>query len=142
MKELSDFVGGWEITADLPGAEGVRGHVVFESMGNLLVQRTTVPVPTVPDSCSIVVARDDGTYVQHYFDSRGVARLYRMSFDGRTWTLLRDEPDFSPLEFHQRYVGRFSDDRDAIEGEWQTSEDGRDWTRDFGLTYTRLRTGA
>lgn len=25
----------------------------------------------------------------------------------------------------------------AITGEWQTSPDGQQWQRDFGLTYTR-----
>ena len=74
---------------------------------------------------------------QHYFDSRGVARLYRMTFDGHRWTLERTAPDFTPLEFHQRYLGTFSDDRGTITGEWQSSPDGRGWSRDFGLTYRR-----
>ncbi|MFL6238482.1 MAG: hypothetical protein ACJ735_03165 [Actinomycetes bacterium] len=46
-------------------------------------------------------------------------------------------PTFTPLAFHQRYVGRFSDDGTTIVGEWQTSADGHDWQRDFGLTYRR-----
>ena len=134
---LSALVGGWQLTVDLPGAEDVRGDVVFEAMGEILVQRTTVPVPQAPDSCCVVVTRTDGSYVQHYFDSRGVARLYAMTFDGRTWTLERTKPDLSPLEFHQRFVGTVSDDGAVIDGEWQSSDDGRKWRRDFGLTYTR-----
>ena len=105
-------------------------------MGEVLVQRTTVPVPEAPDSCCIVVLRD-GKFTQHYFDSRGVARLYEMTFDGRTWTLERTKPDFTPLDFHQRYVGTFSDDLTTIAGQWQSSRDGREWNRDFGLTYQR-----
>jgi hypothetical protein len=99
-----------------------------------------VPVPEAPDSCCLVVTGDDGEYVQHYFDSRGTARLYAMTFDGRTWTLERTKADFSPLDFCQRFAGIISDDGATIVGEWQTSEDGRQWTRDFGLTYTRTRT--
>ena len=134
---LRDLVGEWQLAVDLPGAEDVRGHVVFEVMGEVLIQRTAVPVPEAPDSCCVVTA-DDGGYLQHYFDARGVARLYAMTFDGRTWTLERSKPDFSPLEFHQRFVGSVSDDGATINGEWQTSNDGQQWTRDFGLTYARI----
>ena len=137
-EDLGKFVGQWELEVDLPGAEGVRGQVTFELMGTLLVQRTSVPVPEAPDSCCVVVSRDNHGYVQHYFDSRGVARLYAMTFDGRTWTLQRGEPDFTALDFHQRYVGTFADDHTAITGEWQSSADGNEWSRDFGLTYRRI----
>jgi hypothetical protein len=110
---LRDLAGEWELTVDLPGA------------------------PAAPDSCCVVIASDDGSYVQHYFDSRGVARLYAMTFDGRTWTLERTAPDFSPLDMCQRFVGIIGDDGMTISGEWQKSSDGQGWERDFGLTYTR-----
>jgi hypothetical protein len=138
MSDLHDFVGEWELAVDLPGAEDVRGHVVFEQMGAVLVQRTALPSPDAPGSCCIILPRPDGSHVQHYFDARGVARLYAMTFDGSTWTLERTEPDFSPLDFHQRFAGRFSDDRSRIDGEWLQSADGGEWSRDFGLTYTRV----
>jgi hypothetical protein len=137
ITELQAFVGRWELAVDLPGAEDTRGHVEFDLMGDVLVQRTTIPNPDAPDSCCVVLAGDDGSYLQHYFDSRGVARLYRMTFDGRAWTLERTESDYTPLDFHQRYVGALSDDLAMISGEWQSSSDGRDWSRDFGLTYYR-----
>lgn len=142
MNDLHDFVGEWELAVDLPGAGEGRGRVTFEQMGNALVQRTEVPSPDAPGSLCIVLTRPDGSYVQHYFDARGVARLYAMTFDGREWTLERNEQDFSALDFHQRFVGRFSDDRSTIDGEWQQSADGKEWSRDFGLTYTRVRSGA
>jgi hypothetical protein len=37
---LRDLVGEWELTTDLPGGAGIRGRVVFETMGDVLVQRT------------------------------------------------------------------------------------------------------
>lgn len=137
IQELAAFTGEWELAVDLPGAEDVLGHVTFDLMGEALVQRTSVPVPEAPDSCCVVVVQDGG-FVQHYFDSRGVARLYEMTFDGRSWTLERTKADFTPLEFGQRYVGAFSDDGTTIAGEWQSSIDGHEWSRDFGLTYRRL----
>ena len=135
---LRALAGEWKLAVDLPGAEDVRGHVLFETMGEVLVQRTTVPVPEAPDSFCLVVTGDDGRYIQHYFDSRGTARLYAMTFDGRTWTLQRTKADFSPLDFHQRFVGTISDDGATIDAQWQSSADGQQWTRDFGLTYTRI----
>jgi hypothetical protein len=140
IEELRDFVGEWELEVGPPGGDGLRGHVVFEALGAVLVQRTSVLVPGVPDSVCIVVTGADGSYVQHYFDSRGVARLYAMTFDGSVWTLERSTPDFSPLDFHQRYIGRFNDDRSTLDGEWQVSDDGHQWRRDFPLTYRRVRT--
>ena len=46
-----------------------------------------------------------GSFTQHYFDSRGVARVYEMKFEAGRWELLRVNPDFTPLDFSQRYVG-------------------------------------
>jgi hypothetical protein len=135
---VRDLAGEWELAVGLPGAAGIRGHVLFEVMGEVLVQRTTVPVAAAPDSCCVVVTGEDGEYVQHYFDSRGTARLYAMTFDGRTWTLERTKPDFSALDFCQRFVGRVRDDGATIDGEWLSSADGREWTHDFGMTYSRV----
>jgi hypothetical protein len=83
---LRDLAGQWELTVDLPGAEDVRAQARFGMLGEVLVQRTVVPVPEAPDSCCLVVTDDDGA---------------------------------------------------TIDGEWQNSDDGQEWTRDFGLTYRR-----
>jgi hypothetical protein len=140
IEALGEFLGEWELEVGLPGADGLRGRAVFELLGEALVQRVFVPIPEAPDSLSVIVVAADGGYVQHYFDSRGVARLYEMTFDGTTWVLERTKADVSPLDFCQRYVGAFSDDRDTIDGEWQTSDDGVDWRTDFALGYRRART--
>jgi hypothetical protein len=42
---------------------------------------------------------------RHYFDSRGVARVYAMTITDEAWTLVREHPGFS-----QRFVGAFSGD--------------------------------
>lgn len=123
IDSLRDLAGEWELAVDLPGADDIRGHVLFEAMGELLVQQTTTPVPEAPDSCCVVVTGDDGSCTQHYFDSRGVARLYQMTFEGGSWTLERTKADFSPLDFRQRFVGSISDDGATIDGEWRSSDD-------------------
>jgi hypothetical protein len=103
-----------------------------------LVQRWEVPIPEAPDGIAIIgfdAGRD--TYLQHYFDSRGVARVYEMSFSDGVWKLWRESPDFSPLDFRQRFEGTFSDDGRTIAGRWEISGDGSSWEHDFDLTYTR-----
>jgi hypothetical protein len=101
-----------------------------------LIQRWEVDHPDAPDGLAVIGAADDG-YVQHYFDSRGVARLYEMTLEGNVWTLSRTEPDFAPLDFSQRYVGNFSDDGRTIEGAWEINHDGTTWEKDFDLNYRK-----
>ena len=140
---LQAFIGEWSVEIAFPGAPpaAVRGHSVFEWMldGRFLLQRTEIPIPEAPDSTAIVSPDEDGDgFTQHYFDSRGVVRLYAMMFADREWTLLRTAPDFTPLKFSQRFLGTFDEDGGAIRGRWETSPDGAAWEKDFDLTYTRL----
>jgi hypothetical protein len=103
-----------------------------------LVQRTEVPVPEAPDSMAIIAAdQDTGGYTQHYFDARGVARLYAMSLADGVWTLTRQSPDFTPLDFWQRFSATISADGDTISGVWRKCLDGATWEHDFDLTYRR-----
>ena len=62
-----------------------------------------------------------------------------MEFSDGVWTLGREFPDFTPLDFSQRFTGRFSGDGQRIDGRWETSRDGSDWEHDFDLTYTKVR---
>jgi hypothetical protein len=137
---LDAFAGEWTVRADL--ADAPAGRTVFEwALGRqYLLQRSASPGPGVPESLAIVArGAAAGSYVQHYFDSRGVVRIYRMELRGRQWTLLRTAADFSSLDFSQRFQGEFSADRSVIEGQWEMSrDDGVTWSTDFGLTYTRL----
>ena len=139
---LDVLLGEWTMEAVFPGAQpsDARGRVSFEWMTGerFLIQRWETPVPEAPDGLAII-GYDEGrdTLLQHYFDSRGVARVYEMTLDGGVWTLTRTKPDFSPLSFAQRFVGRFSDDGMRIDGRWEIAHDGTTWEHDFELIYTR-----
>jgi hypothetical protein len=39
-----------------------------------------------------------------------------MAFNGQNWTPERHAPDFSPLEFHQRWLSTFCADGQTIHG--------------------------
>lgn len=144
LVRLDVFVGEWAVEARFPGGQPVEmppARVRFEWAldGQFLLQRTEVSVPEVPDSLSIVgVDPGTGGYTQHYFDSRGVARLYAMSLDGGVWTLARDSADFTPLHFRQRFVGTFGADGNTITGAWEQNTDDAGWEHDFHLTYRKV----
>ena len=132
------------MSAEFPGGAGpgdAAATTTFEWLldGAFVVQRSTVDHPMAPDGYMVIQAdgERDGHFVQHYFDSRGVVRIYAMTFDGHTLTVTRTEADFTPLEFAQRYVGTLSADGRTIDGRWESSPDGQDWQLDFTLRYTR-----
>ena len=129
MKRLEPLIGEWTVTSSLGD---VRAVATFEWAlgGAFVLQRSQIDLPEAPDAlCVIAPAGDD--FTQHYFDSRGVVRIYAMTFDGTTWTLERDGEDFA-----QRYVGEFSGDR--IEGRWEIKQPGEaDFRLDLELSYDR-----
>jgi len=88
LARLDIFVGEWVVEARFPGADGPAGRSRFEWAldRQFLIQRTEVPVPEAPDGLMIIGADlATGAYTQHYYDSRGVVRLYAMTFaDGVT----------------------------------------------------------
>jgi hypothetical protein len=138
IARLAPFIGEWRLETSLGPPGAVRALAVFEwgLDGAFLIERSEIDVPEAPNGLCVMAADGEG-YTQHYFDSRGVVRLYRMRFDGRTWTLTREQADFTPLEFAQRYVGEFSDDGSRIDGRWEIRHPGQDWAKDFDLTYVR-----
>jgi hypothetical protein len=143
LERLQPFVGEWRIEAPalpLPNELADSARTTFEWTlgGAFLLQRSSVPVPEAPDGLSVIGPDAGDGYTQHYLDSRGIARLYTMTFDARDWNLERHTADFSPLAFHQRWLGTFSADGETIHGRWETSPDGRDWELDFELAYQRV----
>jgi hypothetical protein len=139
IERLEPLVGTWEIS--VPGAP-FTGRAVFEWAlgGRFLIQRTEIDWPEAPDTFAIISANASGDgYTQHYFDSRGVVRLYAMAFADRTWTLSRERPDFTPLSFSQRFSATLDEDGAAMRGAWEKTAgpDGAAWEVDFPLEYRR-----
>jgi hypothetical protein len=149
LARLEVFVGEWVVEAEFPGgqpapASAAGGDPVARSRfewaldRQFLLQRTEIPVLEAPDSLAIVSAGlETGAYTQHYYDSRGVVRVYVMTLADGVWTLTRESADFTPLEFRQRFTGTFSVDGDTITGAWEIAAGGGEWEHDFALTYRR-----
>ncbi len=144
LAALDVFVGEWALE---PRFDDVRtndggARVMFEWLSGhqFLIERWSVPVPEAPDGIAIIGVdpSTEGGYVQHYFDARGVARIYRMLLADNVWTLRREQADYSPLDFRQRYAGKIADDGQSISGTWEICHDGVMWERDFDLSYRKL----
>ncbi len=136
--ELEGFdalVGAWDSTAihpSLPGVE-VPGTASFEWLegGQFLIGRSRNEHADFPDSLLVIGAGGD-RLVMHYFDSRGVERVYGTGFRDGVWRLWRDDPAFA-----QRFVGTFEDAGSTIVGLWEVAEDGGTWEPDLAITYHR-----
>ncbi len=135
MQALEPLVGEWTAEAVMPGGgDGVRGSMTVEWLegGGYLIQRSAMEDPVFPRTVAVIGPDSSGEkIVQHYFDSRGVARVYDISLEDGVLRLWRDD------DWAQRYVGRFSDDGSTIEGAWERCDDGETWAHDFALTYRR-----
>ena len=68
----------------------------------------------------------------HYFDSRGVFRVFDVSFRDGVWRIWRDAPQFS-----QRFAGVLSANGDVIDGRWDLRRDDVNWNEDLKATYRR-----
>jgi hypothetical protein len=131
------FIGRWNTEGThpmLPG-EAIRGTSTFEWLDGerFLIWRSHCDHPKIPDAITII-AVTDGQTSMHYFDSRGVSRVYATALSQATWRYWRDAP--AP-DLSQRFTATFSDDGSTITGRGQLSKDGRTWEGDLDLTYRR-----
>jgi hypothetical protein len=146
LDRLDALAGQWDMEVTFaagyfgPGSPAITSRDATTTFAWLegrffLTQRFTTEHPAAPSGIAIIGAgAEPGTFTQHYYDSRGVARIYQMTLDGGTWKLWRGAPGF-----WQRYIGQISDDGTTITGAWEGSADGQSWKHDFGLTY--IKTG-
>ena len=154
LTQLNRLVGIWTIDATHPALPGVVAHgtaiVEWLEGERFLIHRARTDHLDFPDSVSIIgiTGRDrvenpanldpttetESRLCMHYFDSRGVFRVYDVSIDDKAWRLWRDSPGFS-----QRFTGTFADGGQTIDGRWQLCEDNVNWNNDLQIAYRRRR---
>ncbi len=154
LAALNRIVGTWITEATHPAMPGVvvHGTAIVEWLegGCFLIYRTRTDHPDFPDAISIIgdMERDrvDGagggdpsagttpSWHMHYFDSRGVFRVYETTVSDEAWQWWREAPGFS-----QRFTGRFTDGGDIIVGRSQLCRDDIHWTDDLAIMYRRQK---
>ncbi len=132
------FIGSWETEGAhprLPG-EAIRGTSTFQWLDGkrFVIWRSHYEHPKIPDGI-MIIGITEGRLSMHYFDQRGVYRVYATSLDQAEWRYRRDAP--AP-DFSQRFTGTFSDDGNTIMGRGQLSKDGSTWEDDLALDYQRV----
>jgi hypothetical protein len=138
LGRLGVLLGHWSVEVGVQGTSAGTATIEWEVDGRFLLWRVTIPDPSFPDSLSVISVNADGeTYTQHYFDARGVTRTYKMTLEAGAWTLLRDEPDFTPLEFSERFTGTIAPGGEIISGSWQSPGPDGQWRKDFDLVYRK-----
>jgi hypothetical protein len=145
---LDVLVGDWELVASVAGRPLGLGRISFGWMegGAFLREHgeagepldATPPewIANSPFPTTAVIGLDDGSGEFSYLhaDARGVRRVYRMTFDGRTWTMRGATEN----GYQQTFTGAMDAERRTITAKWESSRDGESWNHDFDETYTRV----
>jgi hypothetical protein len=128
------LVGAWTSEATHPEVPGTTvsgtAEVQWLEGERFLIFRARNDHPDFPDSISIIGETDGLQW--HYFDSRGVHRIYEMRVTDDGWEIARDAPQFS-----QRLMVTFEDEDNAMAGESKLSRDDETWQDDLQIMYRR-----
>ena len=146
MQQFERLIGEWHGEGEFPIEPPMKMTVeaTVERLGVFIVLRSVGEPAEVPDSISIIGGAPDGEpQPMHYYDERGVERLFMMAVEGSTWKIWRapgedwNGPDGPG--FNQRFIGEISADGTRIEGRWERGmgTTGDDWELDFPLEYVR-----
>jgi len=142
MRPFTDLgellVGRWDVRGShplLPG-DDIAGQAAFEWLDGrkFLIWRAEYDHPQIPAAISVIGLIDD-LLLMHYFDRRGVHRVYEVAWDGNQWRYWRDDPGFQ-----QSFTATFSADGDTISGQGRMNRDDAGWEDDLALTYRRRGT--
>ncbi|WP_339155903.1 hypothetical protein [Actinomadura luteofluorescens] len=136
LDALDVLLGEW--TAEVPQFGDAQGRVTIDRLeGGAFLRIRSQPPPPAPTATQLVGLDDSsGLYTVLYYDSRGVSRVYRMSFDGGVWKMWREAPGFD-----QRFTGTLSADGRGIQAAWEKSLDNEAWEHDFDIFYTKRADG-
>ena len=146
MKQFEPLIGEWHGTGEIPIDPPMLISVesLIERLGEFIVLRSVGEPAQMPDSISIIGGAPDAEpQPMHYFDARGVERLFMMALEGSTWTIWRAPgEDWNGPHgpgFNQRFIGVISADGRTIEGRWERGmgDDGDEWEIDFPINYVR-----
>jgi hypothetical protein len=139
------LIGDWDAAGEVPADPPVRLtlRTTIERLGTFVVMRSVGEPAENPDSLSVIGgAPNAAPQPMHYFDSRGVQRLYLTAIEGATWRIWRapgeDWNGPNGPGFDQRFIGEIAPDGRTIEARWErATAPGDGWELDFPLTYVR-----
>jgi hypothetical protein len=139
------LVGQWTTEATHPALPGpvISGSAQVEWLEGkkFLIYRTQYDHPDLPDAISII-GDTDGLQM-HYFDTRGVHRVYELSVTDDGWVMSMDRNSparsfaSSDAPFSQRMTYTFDHADQKMSGQGQLSHDDVTWEDDLTITCRR-----
>jgi hypothetical protein len=139
------LVGRWTTEATHPAVPGTvisgSSQVEWLEGERFLIYRTQYDHADFPDAISII-GDTDGLHM-HYFDSRGVKRLFELTVADDGWAIAMgrhsDAGAFvsSDAPFSQRMTYIFEDADQTMSGKGELSYDDANWDDDLEITYRR-----
>jgi hypothetical protein len=146
MKAFDRLIAEWHGEGAIPiePPMTISEEATIRRLGEFIVFSSVAQPAEVPDSISVIGGAPDGEpQPMHYFDSRGVERLYMTALEGSTWKIWRAPgEDWNGPHgpgFNQRFIGEISPDGRTIEGRWERGmgDAGDVWELDFPINYVR-----
>jgi hypothetical protein len=146
MHDFEPLIGEWHGEGEIPIEPPMTISVdaTVERMGEFVVFRSKGHPADVPDNVSIIGGAPDGEpQPMHYFDARGIERLYMTVLEGTTWKIWwapgEDWSGPNGPGFNQRFIGEISADGKTIEGRWERGmgDAGNEWETDFPINSFR-----
>jgi hypothetical protein len=149
-KTLEKWLGHWTTEMTHPALPGVVVHgaasLEWLEGKRFLIQRARTDHADFPDSIAIIgftgadrvdggsrkLQADQTELTMHYFDSRGVFRVYDARVEQEAIHFSRSSPGLS-----QRFTGTFPDGGDTLHGIWQMQQDDQSWADDLKIIYKR-----
>ena len=142
LHDLKFLIGHWKTKIYnasflVSPSESIAGNVSFEWFEDetFIIMRSDITENGPPAMVSVINQDDtNGQAVMVYYDSRGVSRIYQMSFADNIWKLWRDAP--SP-GFNQKFEGLVSHNGKTIDASCHKMEENNIWVHDFTIKYEK-----
>ena len=131
------LVGEWTTEATHPAVPGTiisgSSQVEWLEGEQFVIYRTHYDHPDFPDAISII-GDTDGLHM-HYFDTRGVYRLFELTVSADGWAIAIGPHGDPPLSLRVAYTFEHADRK--MSGKGQLSYDDVNWDDDLEITYLR-----
>jgi len=139
LAALEPLIGQWEYTMHncwfLESMDTkVKGFTTIERLHYSFVVIRNTSADQKPEDIWVIGYSDpQEKYEMFYYDQRGVASIFNMTFDGKRLVFLREDKDF-----HQRITLEIK--ANGLHSVAEASEDkGKTWRKDLEMAHKRIK---
>jgi hypothetical protein len=138
LTALEPLIGEWEYTMyncwflETMDTK-IKGHTTIERLHDAFIVLRSSEANKKPDDIWVIGYSDpQEKYQMFYYDKRGVARIFNMTFDGKKLFFWREDKDF-----HQRMTLEIT--AEGLHAVAEASDDkGKTWRKDLEMSYVKV----